>query len=130
MKTKFIIRLAVFFLLLIMAWFMNNFPEMLENTQKLTFADLALRHPMSLSNFEKSSIKRIGFDRDGDGVEDNVDKCPDTPANVIVDANGCPLDPEENGWVDSDHDGVPEWYDICPNTPLGTPVNTNGCPMR
>jgi OOP family OmpA-OmpF porin len=29
-------------------------------------------------------------DSDNDGVCDNVDKCPNTPANVTVDANGCP----------------------------------------
>ncbi len=29
-------------------------------------------------------------DSDNDGVCDNVDKCPDTPANVTVDADGCP----------------------------------------
>ncbi|MGE1175548.1 OmpA family protein [Pseudomonas sp. BW7P1] len=29
-------------------------------------------------------------DSDNDGVCDNVDKCPNTPANVTVDADGCP----------------------------------------
>lgn len=29
-------------------------------------------------------------DSDNDGVCDNVDKCPDTPANTTVDADGCP----------------------------------------
>ncbi len=29
-------------------------------------------------------------DSDNDGVCDNVDKCPDTAANVTVDADGCP----------------------------------------
>lgn len=28
-------------------------------------------------------------DEDGDGVPDNLDKCPGTPAGVVVDANGC-----------------------------------------
>jgi OOP family OmpA-OmpF porin len=31
------------------------------------------------------------FDSDGDGVPDNLDKCPDTPAGVKVDASGCPI---------------------------------------
>ena len=30
-------------------------------------------------------------DTDGDGVNDDVDQCPDTPNGEIVDADGCPL---------------------------------------
>jgi OOP family OmpA-OmpF porin len=30
-------------------------------------------------------------DSDGDGVPDYLDKCPDTPLNLKVDAKGCPL---------------------------------------
>jgi outer membrane protein OmpA-like peptidoglycan-associated protein len=32
-------------------------------------------------------------DDDGDGVKNSVDKCPDTPKGVAVDATGCPLVP-------------------------------------
>jgi OmpA-OmpF porin, OOP family len=60
-------------------------------------------------------------DSDGDGVPDKTDKCPDTPAGVAVDANGCPLD--------SDKDGVPDYLDKCPGTPLGEKVDANGCPL-
>lgn len=35
-------------------------------------------------------VAEVCADSDNDGVCDNVDKCPDTPANVTVDANGCP----------------------------------------
>ncbi|HHJ1480000.1 TPA: outer membrane porin OprF, partial [Pseudomonas aeruginosa] len=35
-------------------------------------------------------VADVCSDSDNDGVCDNVDKCPDTPANVTVDANGCP----------------------------------------
>ncbi len=31
-------------------------------------------------------------DKDGDGVADNIDECPDTPANDIVDEVGCTID--------------------------------------
>lgn len=31
------------------------------------------------------------LDSDGDGVPDDMDKCPDTPAGTAVDADGCPL---------------------------------------
>ncbi len=35
-------------------------------------------------------VAEVCSDSDNDGVCDNVDKCPDTPANVTVDADGCP----------------------------------------
>lgn len=60
-------------------------------------------------------------DRDGDGVPDTQDRCPDTPPGVPVDTSGCPLD--------SDGDGVPDYRDDCPDTPPGTVVDPNGCPM-
>jgi OOP family OmpA-OmpF porin len=58
-------------------------------------------------------------DRDGDGVPDTWDKCPDTPRGVEVDARGCPLD--------SDGDGVYDYLDKCPDTPKGDPVDATGC---
>jgi OOP family OmpA-OmpF porin len=62
------------------------------------------------------------IDSDGDGVPDYLDKCPDTPKGVKVDANGCP--------IDSDGDGVPDYLDKCPDTPKGTPVDKDGCPLK
>jgi hypothetical protein len=35
------------------------------------------------------SFGPLGGDADGDGVLDENDECPDTPANTIVDAHGC-----------------------------------------
>jgi len=61
------------------------------------------------------------LDSDGDGVPDYLDKCPNTPKGVQVDASGCPLD--------SDEDGVPDYLDKCPNTPIGVKVDENGCPL-
>ncbi|MCB1686832.1 MAG: OmpA family protein, partial [Pseudomonadales bacterium] len=58
-------------------------------------------------------------DSDGDGVTDDRDGCPNTPAGVSVDARGCPLD--------SDRDGVPDHRDDCPNTPAGAKVDARGC---
>ncbi len=58
-------------------------------------------------------------DRDGDGVPDTRDACPNTPKGISVDSNGCPLD--------SDNDGVPDYRDECPNTPKGVKVNVVGC---
>lgn len=60
-------------------------------------------------------------DRDGDGVPDYLDLCPQTPPGVAVDGTGCPLD--------SDRDGVPDYLDLCPGTPPGVPVNEQGCPI-
>ncbi len=57
-------------------------------------------------------------DADGDGVPDRRDKCPDTPAGVAVDEDGCP--------IDTDGDGVPDYLDKCPNE-AGT---VEGCPDR
>lgn len=59
------------------------------------------------------------MDSDHDGVTDDLDKCPNTPAGARVDATGCELD--------SDHDGVVDRLDKCPNTPAGTKVDAVGC---
>ena len=58
-------------------------------------------------------------DSDGDGVIDAKDKCPLTPKNAKVSADGCA--------VDVDMDGVKDYKDECPNTPLGYKVNDKGC---
>jgi outer membrane protein OmpA-like peptidoglycan-associated protein len=57
-------------------------------------------------------------DSDMDGVTDKKDKCPDTPAGVAVDENGCP--------VDTDGDGVADQIDDCP-TVAGL-TSLKGCP--
>jgi OmpA-OmpF porin, OOP family len=59
-------------------------------------------------------------DTDGDGVGDRRDKCPDTPAGVQVDKDGCP--------IDTDGDGVADYQDECP-TEAGV-ANLGGCPDR
>jgi hypothetical protein len=57
-------------------------------------------------------------DADGDGVKDMVDECPDTPANVKVDAKGCP--------IDMDGDGVPDHLDEEAGTAPGAYVDARG----
>jgi hypothetical protein len=63
-------------------------------------------------------------DADGDGVTDQFDKCPNTPAGVPVDVHGCPLD--------TDGDGVPDYKDKQLITPTYCqPVDADGvgkCP--
>lgn len=61
-------------------------------------------------------------DADGDGVYDENDQCPGTPAGVEVDSVGCPSD--------SDRDGVPDYLDKCPGTPFGARVDSEGCPEK
>jgi outer membrane protein OmpA-like peptidoglycan-associated protein len=59
------------------------------------------------------------LDFDKDGVADNLDKCPNTPAGIPVDSTGCPMD--------FDKDGVADYLDKCPNTQRGAEVGPNGC---
>jgi OmpA-OmpF porin, OOP family len=63
-------------------------------------------------------------DTDGDGVVDRLDECPDTPAGTAVNEKGCPA------VTDTDGDGVPDDKDQCPDTPAGTSVDENGCPPK
>ena len=59
-------------------------------------------------------------DSDMDGVSDKKDKCPNTPAGVAVDVNGCP--------IDTDGDGVADYIDDCP-TVAGL-TSLKGCPDK
>jgi len=74
---------------------------------------------LGLNIFLKSDA--LVGDSDGDGVPDNVDKCPDTPLGVIVGPDGCP--------ADADGDGVADALDKCPGTPAGVTVGPDGCPI-
>ena len=56
-------------------------------------------------------------DTDGDGIPDNLDDCPDVAGPV--ENNGCP-------WPDTDGDGVIDKDDNCPDVP--GPVENQGCP--
>jgi outer membrane protein OmpA-like peptidoglycan-associated protein len=82
-----------------------------------------------------------------------LDKCPNTPHGVKVDAHGCPLDSDGDGVpdyldqcpntpkaaigfvdahgcpLDTDKDGVPDYLDKCPDTPQGVAVDSVGCPV-
>lgn len=64
-------------------------------------------------------LEPVRLDSDGDGVPDHLDQCPDTPAGVTVDDDGCPFD--------KDGDGVYDYLDQCPDTPAGAHVNAVGC---
>jgi len=87
-------------------------------------------------------------DADLDGVSDNKDKCPNTPAGVAVDKDGCPIDTDGDGVADylddcptiagltslkgcpdTDGDGVADKDDKCPDTPKSVKVDAFGCPI-
>jgi OOP family OmpA-OmpF porin len=69
-----------------------------------------------------SPVRRV-VDTDGDGVTDDLDQCPGTPAGTPVDASGCPLPQDDDG------DGVTNDIDKCPGTPAGAKVDASGCEL-
>ena len=79
------------------------------------------RQKVKAEDIDNVAIAPVFVDSDNDGIADEFDKCPDTPAEVQgqVDSVGCPLD--------TDADGVANYEDICPDTP-GEKSN-KGCPI-
>ncbi len=61
-------------------------------------------------------------DTDGDGIPDDIDRCPLEPEDKdgFQDEDGCP-DP------DNDNDGIVDAMDACPNNP--GPLENRGCPI-
>jgi outer membrane protein OmpA-like peptidoglycan-associated protein len=84
---------------------------------------------MSIADWDNHLAVQGGFslmlgkskpkDTDLDGVTDELDQCPNTPAGTPVDASGCP--------TDDDRDTVINGSDLCPNTPSGERVDASGC---
>ena len=77
------------------------------------------RHPVFVG---RHAGRRV-VDTDGDGVTDDMDKCPGTPAGTAVDSDGCPLPQDDDG------DGVTNDIDKCPGTPAGAKVDASGCEL-
>ena len=89
--------------------------------------------PRYTSGFEAADFRAfVGFifepsigDRDGDGIKDDIDKCPDQPEDYdgFQDEDGCP-DP------DNDNDGILDKDDRCPNEPEDRDgdQDEDGCP--
>lgn len=78
---------------------------------------------VSIEEEEEEEEEPVGFfmvDSDGDGLPDEVDRCPDEPGPAWN--LGCPVD----GMLDSDGDGIPDEIDECPYVP--GPEENEGCP--
>jgi len=102
--------------------------------------DMQLQHNLGVT-FSFGGKK----DADKDGVADKLDKCPETPSNTPVDADGCTLDKDKdgiadnvdacvdvaglakfNGCPDSDNDGIMDSEDTCPQ--VAGKTEFKGCP--
>jgi len=70
-------------------------------------------------------VEVMGTDRDGDGIPDDIDQCPDVPEDKdgFEDEDGCPD-------YDNDKDGIYDAQDECPNDPEDRDgfEDTDGCP--
>jgi OOP family OmpA-OmpF porin len=88
----------------------------LENSKDCAPQEVIVKEPPKVVAIEKT-------DRDGDGIFDVDDQCPDDPEDKdgFEDQDGCPD-------LDNDKDGVPDVEDGCPNDP-GPPEN-KGCPVQ
>ncbi len=103
-------------------------------------ASAGLKFLLGEKGQEEMTMAPETMDRDGDGVPDAQDLCPDAPGSMA--ASGCPdsdgdgfSDRDDqcptaagplNGCPDADNDGVADKDDRCP-TEMGVPEN-NGCP--
>jgi OOP family OmpA-OmpF porin len=76
-------------------------------------------------HYYEKVIEKGRPDKDGDGIPDDVDKCPNEPEDKdgFKDDDGCP-DPDNDG------DGIPDALDKCPNDPEDKDgfQDEDGCP--
>lgn len=105
----------------------SNFSLLSKHNDCYMFTTVTLQY-----NFAGKSGNRIGnkyykevnfakldkTDSDNDKVPDSYDLCPDTPLDVKVDNDGCPLDEDE--------DGVPNYLDKELKTPISSIVDQDG----
>jgi outer membrane protein OmpA-like peptidoglycan-associated protein len=70
-------------------------------------------------------------DRDGDGIPDEADRCPDVPEDRdgYMDRDGCP---EDDDTRDDDQDGIPNVDDACPGQKetINGIEDEDGCPDK
>lgn len=116
-------------------WFTDNIGLTFSSTYKHSFKDYLTKHfqhAVGLAiNFggesdEPEIIEEIKPeiipDTDGDGINDNLDRCPRVAG--VASNNGCPPEPVEK---DSDNDGLLDSVDNCPK--IKGPASNKGCPL-
>ena len=74
--------------------------------------------PKTTPQYENIRTMQADSDLDGDGVLDDIDECPETPPNVVVDIKCCPievdvggLEMEFNGFFPPMSSQLPDIYD-------------------
>jgi len=94
--------------------------------QHLAIAEPNAQAALTLSPVEKCAEGGRDGDRDGDGIADQFDQCPDVRENYngFEDLDGCPDDP------DTDKDGIPDSRDACMLEPEDKDgyLDDDGCP--
>jgi len=100
---------------------------------RFMFASLSLSYDLGITPLAKDFLPMEKYDDEGnplivnwddwdqDGVDDIKDKCPGTPEGAKVDADGCP--------VDSDGDGYKDFYDAEPSSLAGSITDMFGIAM-
>lgn len=100
--------------------------DMTRAQQHLILAEANAKAALDLSPPDQCSGEPKPGDRDGDGILDDQDLCPDEPEDYdgIEDHDGCPED------QDTDADGIGDNVDLCPAEPEDTDgyLDTDGCP--
>lgn len=97
-----------------------NYSRGLNNFYQSPNYDGRFKHQVmgaSLGVYIGKPTKIAGKDKDGDGVPDKNDKCPDVKGSALL--NGCP---------DQDSDGIPDNEDNCPQA--WGPADNKGCPYE
>lgn len=81
---------------------------------------VSIHHNFGDAGSKPAPVQEGPKDTDGDGVTDDLDQCPRTPAGVSVDSRGCA--------IDTDKDGVADYKDACPGTDQpGARIDSRGC---
>ncbi|WP_284651151.1 OmpA family protein [Flavobacterium terrisoli] len=96
-------------------WFNENLGLSWRSTYKHSFEDVREDYPSHVQHFAGLTFKFGGSDKDGDGIYDKDDACPEVAG--LKQFKGCP---------DTDADGIEDSKDSCPE--IAGPAEYNGCP--
>jgi OmpA-OmpF porin, OOP family len=96
-------------------WFTENVGLDLRSTYKHTFDDENGKLPSVIQHFAGLKLQFGGSDRDGDGIYDKDDACPDEKGL-----------PQFKGCADNDNDGIVNGEDDCPE--VAGSMEMKGCP--